>query len=101
MTTRSAYLLLGVAVLAACGGETKTKATDSAVAPPPAPVATATPAPAVFRVRFETSKGPFVVEAHREWAPNGVDRFHQLVQNGFFTNVRFFRVIPNFMAQFG
>ena len=103
MTTRFATLLLGVAVLAACGGETKTKAADTAAAPPPAvtPNVTATPAPAVFRVRFETSKGPFVVEARREWSPNGVDRFYQLVSSGFFDNIRFIRVIPGFMAQFG
>jgi peptidyl-prolyl cis-trans isomerase A (cyclophilin A) len=38
---------------------------------------------------------------HRDWAPNGADRFYNLVKNGFFTNVRFFRAIPNFMVQFG
>jgi hypothetical protein len=37
-------------------------------------------APAVYRVKFETSKGPFVVEVHRDWAPNGADRFYDLVQ---------------------
>ncbi|MDE2942822.1 MAG: peptidylprolyl isomerase [Gemmatimonadota bacterium] len=58
-------------------------------------------APATFQARFETSKGTFVVEAHREWAPNGVDRFYNLVENGFFDDVRFFRVIAGFMAQFG
>jgi peptidyl-prolyl cis-trans isomerase A (cyclophilin A) len=52
-------------------------------------------------VRFETSKGPFVVEAHRDWAPLGVDRFYQLVQSQYFDNVRFFRVVSSFMAQFG
>lgn len=61
----------------------------------------ATTAPNVFRVRFETSKGPFVVEAHRDWAPRGVDRFYQLVQSQYFDNVRFFRVVSSFMAQFG
>ena len=58
-------------------------------------------APETFRARFETSKGTFVVEAHRSWSPNGVDRFHNLVRNGFFHDVRFFRVIEGFMAQFG
>ncbi|MGQ0646208.1 MAG: peptidylprolyl isomerase [Gemmatimonadaceae bacterium] len=58
-------------------------------------------APNVFRVRFETSKGPFVVEVHRPWAPLGADRFHQLVKSGFFDNTRFFRVMTSFMAQFG
>ena len=58
-------------------------------------------APDTVRVRFETSKGPFVVEAYRDWAPIGVDRFYQLAHNGFFDGVRFFRVLDGFMAQFG
>ena len=58
-------------------------------------------APDVFNVRFETSKGPFVVEVHRTWAPNGADRFYNLVTNGYYDDVRFFRVIADFMAQFG
>lgn len=58
-------------------------------------------APEVFAARFETSKGPFVVEVHRAWSPNGADRFYNLVSNGFFDDARFFRVISGFMAQFG
>jgi peptidyl-prolyl cis-trans isomerase A (cyclophilin A) len=58
-------------------------------------------APELFKVKFDTSKGPVVLELHRDWAPLGVDRFYNLTRNGFFTGVRFFRVIPNFMAQFG
>jgi cyclophilin family peptidyl-prolyl cis-trans isomerase len=65
--------------------------------------ATAQPAqvPDVFRVRFETSQGAFVVEAHREWAPHGADRFHELVAASFFDDSRFFRVVSGFIAQFG
>jgi len=58
-------------------------------------------APATFQARFETSKGAFVIEVHRQWSPNGADRFYNLVRNGFFTDVRFFRVMDGFMAQFG
>ncbi len=58
-------------------------------------------APATYNARFETSVGPFVVQVHREWAPKGADRFYNLVKNGFFDGTRFFRVLPNFMVQFG
>ncbi len=58
-------------------------------------------APAVFRVRFLTSAGSFVVEARRAWAPLGVDRFYNLVRAGFFDDSRFYRVRAGFIAQFG
>jgi peptidyl-prolyl cis-trans isomerase A (cyclophilin A) len=58
-------------------------------------------APPVYKAKFETSKGTFVIEVHRDWAPNGADRFYNLVKNGFFNDARFFRVISGFMVQFG
>src|SRR3989440_1588743 len=58
-------------------------------------------APPEFKVNFDTSAGIFEVEVHRDWAPNGADRFYNLVKNGFFDDARFFRVIPGFMVQFG
>ena len=58
-------------------------------------------APAVYQAKFDTSKGAFVIEVHRDWAPNGADRFYNLVKNGFYNDVRFFRVLGGFMAQFG
>jgi peptidyl-prolyl cis-trans isomerase A (cyclophilin A) len=88
-------------------------------APAPAPPASALPAavhhdaaalspalataraPDVFSVDFATTKGDFVVEAHRAWAPNGVDRFYNLVKLGVYDDSRFFRAIRDFMVQFG
>ena len=58
-------------------------------------------APAGYKAKFDTTKGAFVIEVHRDWAPNGADRFYNLVKNGFYDNVRFFRVITGFMVQFG
>jgi peptidyl-prolyl cis-trans isomerase A (cyclophilin A) len=65
------------------------------------PAALKEQAPATYKVRFDTSKGTFVVQVNRAWAPNGADRFYNLVRNGFYDNVRFFRVISGFMVQFG
>ncbi len=58
-------------------------------------------APATYKAKFDTSAGAFVIEVHRAWAPKGADRFYNLVKNGFFDDCRFFRVVPNFMVQFG
>ena len=99
LTASTLTLLLAAISLAGC----------ATAAAPPAPkinprlqpaTLTAT-APEVFKVRFETTKGPFVVEVHRAWAPNGADRFYNLVRNGYYDGVRFFRVVSGFMAQFG
>jgi peptidyl-prolyl cis-trans isomerase A (cyclophilin A) len=57
--------------------------------------------PEVFRVKFQTSQGDFVVEAVRAWSPHGVDRFHELVRKRYFDQGRFFRVVAGFIAQFG
>src|SRR5262245_7513976 len=58
-------------------------------------------APATYKARFDTSKGVFVVEVRRDYAPRGADRFYNLVKNGFYDDARFFRVISDFMVQFG
>jgi peptidyl-prolyl cis-trans isomerase A (cyclophilin A) len=63
-------------------------------------LATAT-APEVFFADFTTTKGDFVVEVHRSWAPNAADRFYNLVKLGFYDDTRFFRAVPDFMVQFG
>ncbi|MEM7397530.1 MAG: peptidylprolyl isomerase [Pseudomonadota bacterium] len=58
-------------------------------------------APDTFKAKFDTSKGTFVVQVERFWAPNGADRFYNLVKAGFYNDARFFRVIDGFMVQFG
>jgi peptidyl-prolyl cis-trans isomerase A (cyclophilin A) len=58
-------------------------------------------APEKYQVAFETSKGQFIVEVTRAWAPNGADRFYNLVKNGYYDDCRFFRVVADFMVQFG
>ena len=84
-----ALLAACVAATLACGGSSK----DAAIP--------AGPAPDSFRVAFTTSKGTFVVQADRAWAPNGADRFYALTRAGFFDEDRFFRVLPAYTAQFG
>jgi peptidyl-prolyl cis-trans isomerase A (cyclophilin A) len=58
-------------------------------------------APESFRVKFVTTRGDVILEVNREWAPNGADRFYNLVKHGFYSDIAFFRVVPGFMAQFG
>jgi peptidyl-prolyl cis-trans isomerase A (cyclophilin A) len=65
------------------------------------PAALTEQAPATYKARFDTSKGVFVIDVRREWAPVGADRFYNLVKNGFYDDNRFFRVISGFMVQFG
>lgn len=61
----------------------------------------AEPAPEVFRVRFVTSRGSFVIRVHHAWSPWGVDRFYYLVRHGFYDGTRFHRVLNGHIAQFG
>jgi peptidyl-prolyl cis-trans isomerase A (cyclophilin A) len=93
-TTRQP-LMLTVAALSAMLLACTDRAESAARSTPP------TPTPDSFRVTFETSRGRFVVQVNRALAPNGADRFHQLVEQHFFDQTRFFRVIPGFVAQFG
>src|SRR6202142_3773276 len=65
------------------------------------PASLSAKAPAIFKAKFTTTAGDFVVEVHRAWAPLGADRFYNLVSNGYFTNASFFRVMPGFVVQFG
>jgi homoserine O-acetyltransferase len=57
--------------------------------------------PQIFRVKVETTAGSFVIEAHRDWAPHGADRFYELVRAHYYDDSRFFRVVPGKWVQFG
>jgi peptidyl-prolyl cis-trans isomerase A (cyclophilin A) len=96
-TQRAIGLGLGVAaclMLVACSSNsTKTESTPIESKP--------TPAPDVFNVDLDTSKGHVVIEVHRAWAPIGADHFYTLVKTGFFDGGRFFRIVRNFVVQFG
>jgi peptidyl-prolyl cis-trans isomerase A (cyclophilin A) len=80
-------------LMAACSGP---PGKEPAAAPPKIE-----PTPAEFRAKFQTSKGDFVIQVTREWAPRGADRFYELVKTGFYNNQRFFRVRPTFVVQWG
>jgi len=56
---------------------------------------------APFYVKFETTKGDFVVEVNPEWAPNGAAHVKELVEQKFYDGCGFFRNVPDFMVQFG
>jgi cyclophilin family peptidyl-prolyl cis-trans isomerase len=58
-------------------------------------------APEIFKAKFETSKGDFEITAERKFSPLAVDRFYQLIKSGYFTDITIYRVVPNFVAQFG
>ncbi|TPW18985.1 MAG: cyclophilin type peptidyl-prolyl cis-trans isomerase [Elusimicrobia bacterium] len=69
--------------------------------PMPTPEQATEKAPASYKARFKTTKGDFVLEVTRAWSPNGADRIYNLVKLGFFTEIAFFRVLDNFVAQGG
>jgi len=102
-------LALSLVLVAGCAHTPTAPRTAGAIPVPTTPPADALlhpgqatkTAPAVYRVRFETSRGPFVVEVHRTWAPNGADRLYNLVALHFYDGAAFFRVLDGFVAQFG
>lgn len=92
-------LLASCALLAAgCGGG------GSSAGPPAAllhPAKLKAKSPQLYTVTFKTTKGNFTIGVHRTWAPLAADRFYNLVKAHFFDGVEFFRVVPNFVVQFG
>ena len=117
-TSNRAFLaLLFLAFLSACGGGQGEEGGEGAEAGAESTEASASEddpdlvlyypdrlvevAPVTFQVRFETTKGEFLAEVTRAWAPNGADRLYNLVKNGYYDGVYFYRVMAGFMAQFG
>lgn len=58
-------------------------------------------APETFQARFETSQGDFEIEFTRNLSPKAVDRVYQQINHKFYDRIIFYRVVPNFVAQFG
>ena len=96
------HVMLMVVALLGCGASQDDKPKDNtkALLDPSLPE-WQEKAPDSFKAKFTTSKGDFTILVERAWAPLGADRFYCLVKNGYFTDVRFFRVVSGFMAQFG
>ena len=112
MNTRFFSVVLIAAFTVSCSGKPSSTATESTTAAPLAsPVEEAkTPAetltktdkvPDRYAVQLDTTKGPIIIDVHRNWAPKGADRFYELITKNYFTDIAFFRVISGFMAQIG
>ncbi|MCC5822363.1 MAG: peptidyl-prolyl cis-trans isomerase [Planctomycetes bacterium] len=86
----------GFAVLFALLGFTQPAAGEAAA---PAEPETKETAPVI--VRLETSKGNIDIELNQEKAPISVENFLKYVDDGFYNDTIFHRVIPNFMIQGG
>lgn len=93
----SVHFALALA-LAGCGGSDAPERPEN---PLLYPKSIAAEAPPEFRARFETTAGTFVIEVHRDWAPRGADRFYTLVSNGYYDDTRIYRVVEDFMVQWG
>jgi len=92
---RNICVLIALA-LVGCSSPDEGKKAGAPKAAPKAPEKT----PDVFKVVLDTSKGPVVIEVHRDWAPVGVDHFYSLIKTGFYDGARFFRVTHSYV-QFG
>jgi peptidyl-prolyl cis-trans isomerase A (cyclophilin A) len=99
---KNIHVLVLVAGFAGCGAAQEEKPKDnSKVLLDLTDPAWKEQAPESFKAKFSTSKGDFTILVERAWSPLGADRFYCLVKNGYYDEVRFFRVVEGFMAQFG
>jgi cyclophilin family peptidyl-prolyl cis-trans isomerase len=87
--------------VAACGPEAAPQIDRRAILLDPSHSAWSEPAPDTFRATFETTRGDFMIEVVRAWAPVGADRFYNLIRHGYYDDVRFHRVVPGFITQWG
>ena len=115
-------LCLGLAAFSAAAQAPASQAPATAPKPAPKPATAAHPAttthmttdpgllhpatlkataPETYDATFHTTKGDFVIQVTRSWAPIGADRFYNLVKHGFYNGNPFFRVLPKFVVQFG
>ena len=105
VTIRRLIFLASAAVVlaagAACGSDSPDSGSRQPANPLYRPQQFTETAPESFRARFETSLGDLVIQVHRAWAPIGADRFYNLVSAGYYDDTRIYRVLEDFMAQFG
>jgi cyclophilin family peptidyl-prolyl cis-trans isomerase len=94
-------VVAGCASGAAISGRTEARGSQMALLLDPSNIEWRRPAPGVSRLRFETTKGVFVLELHRDWGPIGADRLYNLARLGYYDDTRFHRVNGNYIAQFG
>ena len=99
MLLRTAVVWSWLIILTACGSDSG-KVNKEALMEPKSDEMKLE-APEQFSVTFETSAGSFEITVNRDWAPNGADRFYNLVKNGYYNEQRFFRVVPGFVVQWG
>lgn len=103
--TKLVSLVASALVLAACSSEPQKKSAEAEKQTAPAemqkPAEPKDTAANTYTVKMVTSKGPITITVHRDWAPLGAQRFYDLVKAGYYDGARFFRVVPNFVVQFG
>lgn len=96
-------IFLTAVLFTGCSTEPQKKSAEAEKQPSAEAPKNAAPAntPQTYQVKMVTSKGPVIITVHRDWAPLGAQRFYELVKAGYYDGARFFRIVPNFVIQFG